>query len=168
MRIVIRWHFSSITFQICSFTFVDIRIVSSILWYWPKKCTALWKISIRSKKESSSFGLGSNDIRGAKHNRTHGATNIDTYAEFDSVSTGSGIIENTMFHSFDIHHTKLMNKRFNRFCWFTRHRKEVFREFSILKQMMLAKKRIIHAPVHLNQDFPSISASPVMLPLLER
>lgn len=79
-----------ISLFVCFAFSTDIFIVSTILWYWSKKCTTLWKISIRSKTESSSIGPGPNDIRGAKYHWTHGATDFNTYAKFNSVPTGSG------------------------------------------------------------------------------
>lgn len=56
----------------------------------------------------------------------------------------------------------------NRFCWFMKHRKAVSREFSTLKRMMLVKKKIIHAPVHLSHGSRLISELLAMWPQLVR
>lgn len=84
----------SFTFELISyfFSFLDIFIVFTILRNWPSKCTALWKISIRSKTESSSVGFGTNDLRRAKHNWAYGVANFDAYAKLNSVSTCSSKI----------------------------------------------------------------------------
>lgn len=133
------------------FSFADICIVSSILWYWSKKCTALWKISIRSKKKSGSFGFGSNDIWRAKHDWAHGATDSDPYAVIDSVSTCSGELGKANKNVF---YGGLMAFCFNRYCWFMRLLRAVSQEFLISKLTMLVKKRIAHALHRLNQDSP--------------
>lgn len=68
---------------------IDICIVFTILWNRTTKCSTVWKISTGSETKSSAVGFGPNDIWRAKYNWTHGATDIDSHAKFDSMSTSS-------------------------------------------------------------------------------
>lgn len=69
---------------------VDFCIIFTILWYRITKCSTVREITTGSEAKSSSTRFGTNDFWGAEHDWAHGAANIDTYAEFNTMSTGSG------------------------------------------------------------------------------